>query len=164
MLSRYQSNPGLDHWRAAKKVMRYLKGTMDYMLTYRRSDQLEVIAYSDADFSGCLDTRKSTTGYIFLLAGGAITWCSEKQSITVTSTMAAEFIACFEASSQAIQLRNLLIDLPFINFISRPIKIYCDNSAAVFFSKNNKATKGGRSLDIKYFALRDRVKNHEVSI
>ena len=58
MLSRYQSNPGIDHWRAAKKVTRYLQGTKDYMLIYRRIDNLEVIAYSDADFAGCVDSRK----------------------------------------------------------------------------------------------------------
>ncbi|KAH9668657.1 Integrase catalytic domain-containing protein [Citrus sinensis] len=72
MLGRYQSNPGLDHWRAAKKALRYLQGTKDYMLTYRRSDQLEVIGYSDSDFAGCSDTRKLTSGYVFLLAEGAI--------------------------------------------------------------------------------------------
>ena len=72
MLGRYQINPGLDHWKAAKKVMRYLQGTEDYMLTFRRSDNLEVIGYSDSDFAGCVDSRKSTFGYLFLLAGGAI--------------------------------------------------------------------------------------------
>nr|XP_033508618.1 secreted RxLR effector protein 161-like [Nicotiana tomentosiformis] len=72
MLGRYQSNLGMDHWRAAKKVLRYLQGTNDYMLTYRRSDHLDMIGYSDSDYAGCLDTRKSTFGYLFLLAGGAI--------------------------------------------------------------------------------------------
>ncbi|XP_042484605.1 secreted RxLR effector protein 161-like [Macadamia integrifolia] len=70
MLGRYVSNPGMDHWVAAKKVMRYLKRTREYMLTYRASDRLEVIGYSDFDYAGCLDSRKSTLGYIFLLAGG----------------------------------------------------------------------------------------------
>ena len=72
MLGRYQSNPGIDHWRAAKKVMRYLQGTKDYILMYRQTDNLEVIGYSDADFAGCVDSRKSTSGYIFMLAGGAV--------------------------------------------------------------------------------------------
>ncbi|KAL4383566.1 hypothetical protein GQ457_15G010160 [Hibiscus cannabinus] len=72
MLGRYQSNPGIDHWRAAKKVLRYLKGTKEYMLTYKRSDHLEVIGYSDSDFAGCVDSRKSTSGYIFMFASGAI--------------------------------------------------------------------------------------------
>ena len=72
MLGRYQSNPGIDHWKAAKKVMRYLQGTKDYMLTFIRSDQLEVIGYSDSDFAGCVDSRKSTFGYLFLLGEGVI--------------------------------------------------------------------------------------------
>ncbi|XP_049405031.1 secreted RxLR effector protein 161-like [Solanum stenotomum] len=72
MLRIYQSNPGIVHWKAAKKVLRYLKGTNDYMLMYRRSNHLEVIGYSNSDFVGCVDTRKSTFGYLFLLAEGAI--------------------------------------------------------------------------------------------
>ncbi|XP_059598697.1 secreted RxLR effector protein 161-like [Vitis vinifera] len=72
MLGRYQSNPGLDHWRAAKKVMRYLQGTKDYKLMYRQANNLEVVGYSDSDFDDCVDSRKSTSGYIFILAGGTI--------------------------------------------------------------------------------------------
>ena len=69
MLGRYQSNPGKDHWKAAKKVMRYLQGTKDYKLMYRRTSNLEVVGYSDSDFAGCVDSRKSTSGYIFILTG-----------------------------------------------------------------------------------------------
>jgi hypothetical protein len=67
MLDRYQSNLGMDHWKAAKKLMRYLQGTKDYMLTFRRSDSLEVTSYLDSDFAGCIDCRKSTFGYLFVL-------------------------------------------------------------------------------------------------
>ncbi|XP_070017782.1 secreted RxLR effector protein 161-like [Nicotiana sylvestris] len=68
MLGRYQINPENDHWKAAKKVLRYLKGTKDYMLMYKRSKHLEVVGYSNSDFAGCIDTRKSTFGYLFQLA------------------------------------------------------------------------------------------------
>ena len=60
MLGRYQTNPGMEHWKAAKKVLRYLQGTKDYMLTYKRSNNLKVIGYSDSDFSGCVESKKST--------------------------------------------------------------------------------------------------------
>ncbi|RVW42809.1 Retrovirus-related Pol polyprotein from transposon TNT 1-94 [Vitis vinifera] len=100
MLGRYLSNPGMDHWRAAKRVMRYLQRTKEYMLTYRRLDQLELIGYSDSDFAGCQDSRRSTSGYIYLLAGGAISWRSAKQTLVTSSTMEAEFVACYEASNQ----------------------------------------------------------------
>ncbi|XP_043699843.1 secreted RxLR effector protein 161-like [Telopea speciosissima] len=102
MLGKYVSNPGIDHWVAAKKVMRYLQGTKDYMLIYRATDQLEMIGYSDSDFAGCLDSRKSTSGYVFLLADGAIFWKSKKQTCVSTSTMEVEFVACLEATSMAI--------------------------------------------------------------
>ena len=72
------------------------------MLTYRRSDQLEVIGYSDADFANCLDSRKSTSGFVFMLVGGAISWKSAKQSLIASSTMEAGFVACFEATNQAL--------------------------------------------------------------
>ena len=62
----------MDHWRAAKKVMRYLQGTKDYMLMYRQTDNLDLVGYSDAKFVGCVDSRKSTSGYIFIMAGGAV--------------------------------------------------------------------------------------------
>ena len=81
------------------------------MLIYRRFDHLEVIRYSDSDFAGCMDTRKSTLGYVFLLAKGAVSWKSAKQSIVVASTMKVEFVACFETTIQANWLRNFISGL-----------------------------------------------------
>ncbi|XP_039022471.1 secreted RxLR effector protein 161-like [Hibiscus syriacus] len=102
MLGRYQSNLGIDNWKAAKKVLRYLKGTKDYILKYKQSDSLEVIGYSDSDFDGCVGSYKSTLGYIFMFSSGAISWRSVKQTLTATSTMEAEFISCFEATSHGV--------------------------------------------------------------
>ncbi|CAM8920181.1 unnamed protein product [Rhodiola kirilowii] len=124
VLGRYQSNPGLERWKAAKKVMRYLQGTKDYKLTYKHTDNLEVVGYTDSDFAGCCDSRKSTSGYIFLLAGGAISWSSSKQSIIASSTMEAEFIGCYGASSQAIWLRNFTSGKKIMDSIERPLRIY----------------------------------------
>ncbi|KAM1135330.1 hypothetical protein EV2_045499 [Malus domestica] len=95
MLGRYQSNPGLEHWKAAKKVIRYLQGTKEYRLMYKHFDLLEVVGYSDSDFVGCVDSRMSTLGYIYLLAGGAVSWRSAKQTLVASSTMEAEYIAVF---------------------------------------------------------------------
>ena len=68
----------MDHWKAAKKVLRYLQGTKDCMLTYKRSNHLVVISNSNSDYAGCINFRKSTFDYMFLLAGGAISWKSGK--------------------------------------------------------------------------------------
>ena len=164
MLGRYQSNPGMDHWKAAKKVMRYLQGTKDFMLTFRRSDSLEVTGYSDSDFAGCIDSRKSTFGYLFMLAGGAISWKSAKQTIIASSTMEAEFVACFEATVHGLWLRNFISGLGIVDFVSKPLRIYCDNSAAVFFSKNDKYSKGAKHMELKYLTVKEDVQKQRVSI
>ena len=96
VLGRYLSDPGLSHWKAAKKVMRYLQGTKDHMLTYRRTNTLDIVGFSDADYAGCMDDKKSTSGYIFMMAGGAVSWKSVKQTLTASSTMEAEYMACYE--------------------------------------------------------------------
>ncbi|XP_048615679.1 secreted RxLR effector protein 161-like [Brassica napus] len=140
----------MDHWKAAKKVLRYLQGTKEHMLTYKRSDQLEVIGYLDSDYVGCVDSRKSTFGYLFLLTGGAISWKSGKQSVIATSTMEAEFVAFFEDTIHALWLQNFISRLQIVDTIAKPLRIYCDNSAAVFFSKNDKYSKGAKHKELKY--------------
>ncbi|XP_068649633.1 secreted RxLR effector protein 161-like [Aristolochia californica] len=147
MLGRYQSNPGLDHWRAAKKVMRYLQGTKDYMLMYRRTDNLEVIGYSNFDF-----------------AGGSISSRSAKQTLTATSTMEAELVSCFEATSHGVWLKSFISGLRIMDSISRPLIIYFDNSLAAFMAKNNKSGSRSKHIDIKYLAIRECVKENKVVI
>jgi hypothetical protein len=78
MLGRYQKNTGISHWNGIKKALRYIQGTKGLMLTYERSDSLEIVGYSDSDFVGYLDTDRSTSGYVFKLADGAISWSSSK--------------------------------------------------------------------------------------
>ncbi|RVW82677.1 Retrovirus-related Pol polyprotein from transposon TNT 1-94 [Vitis vinifera] len=159
-----QSNPGIDHWKAAKKVIRYLQGTKDYELMYRRTSNLKVVGYSDSDIANCVDSRKSTSGYIFILAGGAISWKSVKQTMTATSIMEVEFISCFEATSHGVWLKSFISGLRVMDSISRPLSIYCDNSAAVFMAKNNKSGSRSKHIDIKYLAIRERVKEKKVVI
>nr|GEV46018.1 UBN2_2 domain-containing protein [Tanacetum cinerariifolium] len=123
-----------------------------------RSDNLEVIGYSDSDFAKCKDTSRSTSGYIFMLSGGPISWKSKKQVLTTTSTMMAEYVLVYSATCHAMFLRNLITGLKIINSISRPLKIYCDNSAA------NSSTGAGLYLDTKYLFIREIVEEHRISI
>ncbi|XP_039162985.1 secreted RxLR effector protein 161-like [Eucalyptus grandis] len=163
MLGRYQSNPGMDHWRAAKKVMRYLQGTKGHMLMYRRTDNLEVVAYSDLDFAGCIDSRKSTSGYIFMFWRSCIRR-SAKQTLVATSTMEAEFVSCFKATSHGVWLKGFISGLRIMDSIARPLRIFCDNSAAGFMAKNHKSGSRSKHIDIKYLAIRERVKEKKVVI
>ncbi|KAK7276201.1 hypothetical protein RIF29_17337 [Crotalaria pallida] len=164
VLGRYLSNPGMDHWIAAKRVMRYLQRTKNYMLTYRRSDQLEIIGYSDSDFAGCQDSRRSTSGYVYLLSGGAISWKSEKQRLIASSTMAAEYIACYEASNHCIWLRNFVTGLRILDGIERPLKLFCDNKSAVLYSNNNRSSSKSKHIDIKFLIVKERVRSGQIAI
>ncbi|XP_052289903.1 secreted RxLR effector protein 161-like [Citrus sinensis] len=102
VLGRYLSNLGYEHWKAAKKVLRYLQATKDFVLTYQQSNYLNIVGYSDADFARFLEDKKSTSGYIFIMTGGAILWKSAKQTLIASSTMEAEYVVCFEATRQAL--------------------------------------------------------------
>ena len=164
MLGRYQSNPGKAHWMAAKKALRYLQGTKSHMLVYRRSDALEIVGYSDADWAGCKDTKKSTSGYVFTLAGGAISWKSCKQSIVTSSTMYAEFIACYEATGQAMWLKKFVPGLRVVDSIERPLKIYCDNEPAVFYCHNNKSSGAAKHIDIKFYVVKEKIQDQIIKI
>ncbi|GJS75778.1 putative RNA-directed DNA polymerase [Tanacetum coccineum] len=161
---KFQSNPDLLHWKAAKKVLRYLQGTKEHKLTYTRFNNLEVIGYSDSDFAKSKDTSRSTLGYIFMLSGGPISWKSKKQVLTTTSTMMAEYVSVYNATCHAMLLRNLITGLKIINYISRSLKIYCDNSTAVSFSNNNSSNGAGLHLDTKYLFVRERVEEQRISI
>ncbi|XP_074271055.1 secreted RxLR effector protein 161-like [Silene latifolia] len=164
VLGRYQSNPGTDHWKAAEKVFRYLQGTKDYMLMYRRTDSLEVVGYSNSDFAGCIDSRKSTSGYVFMLADGVVSWRSTKQTLTATFTMEAEFVSYFEATSHGVWLKGFISGLRVVDSISRPIRMYCDNSVAVFMAKNNRSGSRSKHIDIKYLAIKERVQEKKMII
>jgi hypothetical protein len=141
MLDKYQKNPGLCHWNKIKKNFRYIQGAKGLMLMYERLDNLEMVGYSDLDYVGCLDTEKSTSGYVFKLAGRAISRSSSKQNVIALSTMYAELVACYEAMGQALWLKKLVPGLKVVDIIERPLKIYCDNEPIVLHAHNNKKTK-----------------------
>ncbi|XP_075499310.1 secreted RxLR effector protein 161-like [Primulina tabacum] len=154
VLGKYLSNSGMDHWKAVKSVMRYLKRTCDYMLTYRKSNNVEIMGYSDSDFAGCQNSMRSTSGYVFLLAGGAISWRSAKQALTSSYTMAAEFIACYEASNHAIWQKNFVTGLHILQEVERPLKLFCDNRSAVLYSNNNRSSTKSKHIDIKFLVVK----------
>jgi hypothetical protein len=148
-----------------KKVLRYLQGTKGLMLTYKKSDApLEIVAYSDSDFAGCLDTEKSTSWYIFTLTNGVISWKSSKQTITKSSTMYAEFVACYEATGQAEWLKKFIPRLRVVDNIEKSFKIYCDNEPAVQYSYNNKKSDAFKHINIKYYVVKEKIQDHIISL
>ena len=115
------------------------------MLVYQ-SESLEPIGYTDSDFQLDIESRKSTSGYVFTLGGGAISWRSVKQSSIADSTMEAEYIAAFEAAKEAVWLKNFLLDLEVVPSAQSAITLYCDNSGAVANAKEPRSHKRGSTL------------------
>jgi hypothetical protein len=103
-------------------------------------------------------------GYVFTLAGGAISWRSSKQSIVASSMIYAEFIACLEATGQAIWLKKFIPDLKVVDCIDKPLKTYCDNQRAVFYAHNNKSSKASRPIEVKYYVVKDKIQDHNISL
>jgi hypothetical protein len=151
LLGRFQSNPGPGHWKLVKKVLRYLQGTKSLMLTYRKTESLRIVGYSDSDYAG--DDRKSTSGYVFTLAGGVI-----------SSTMYAEFVACYEATGQVNWLKKFIPGLKMVDDISRPLQLYCDNELAVMYAHNNKISGAAKYIDIKYYVVKDKVRDQIINL
>ncbi|GJU57139.1 hypothetical protein Tco_1234905 [Tanacetum coccineum] len=109
--SRFQQNPGDEHWTAVKNILKYLRNTKDMFLVYGgdMKRELRVSCYTDAGYLTDADDMKSQTGYVFVLNGGAVDWKSTKQSIFATSSTYAEYIAAFDASKEAVWIRKFIV-------------------------------------------------------
>ena len=152
-LSKYMSEPFDTHLRLAKHTLRYLKGH-SYTLTYSRQPNFEIVGYVDADFAGDLPTRKSTTGYVFTLAGAAVSWLSKLQPIIATSTTYAEYIALTTAAQEAVSLK--LLFNAFRTNTSSAVPIYEDNQGAVAISENHGAQSSkSKHFDVRYHYVRE---------
>src|ERR1051325_6640353 len=126
IVSRYQSNPGLDHWTAVKIILKYLRRMRDYMLVYGAKD-LILTGYTNSDFQTDKDSKKSTSRSVFTLNGGTVLWHSIKQGCNADSTMEVEYVATCEATKEAAWLRKFLNDLEVVPNMNLPIPLYCDN-------------------------------------
>ena len=159
MLARGMSAPTVTHWQAAKGVVRYLAGTIDLGITFG-SGPTGLQGYCDSDYAGCVNTRRSTSGYVFLLNGGAICWSSRVQKTVAVSTTEAEYMAAAAATKEALWLRNLLRDFK-IN--TSPVNIFGDNQATLHLLKNANAAARSKHIDVMHHFARERVLRNEVN-
>jgi hypothetical protein len=167
MLARYSSAPTVEHMAAAKGVLRYLAGTQHDNLVYKQcinpsSSSSEVRGYGDADYAGCKDSRRSTTGYVFKMNGGAVSWCSKRQAVVATSTAEAEYVAAAATVKEALWLRKLLQDLQLA--VDGPLQLHTDNQAALaLLTGSNTNSQRAKHIDTVYHFARERVERGEVA-
>lgn len=161
-VSRYMENPKLPHVTAAKRILKYIKGTFNYGIMYQNQAHTKMIGYSDADFDGDVETRRSTSGYVFLIGNGAISWGSERQKSVSLSTAESEYIAASEAIRELIWLQRLTDELSKNQF--ETTKFYVDNQSAIRMVKNPVLHKRSKHIDIRYHFIRDEFKKENFSL
>ena len=135
VVSRFMSNPDKTHWTAVQWILRYLVKTQDVGLVFRRQEsEFNVAGYSDSDFGGELDRRRSTTGYVFTVGGNTVSWKSWLQQVVALSTTEAEYIALVEAIKEGLWLSGLTEEL---GYDQAEVSIGCDSQSAICLAKNN---------------------------
>jgi hypothetical protein len=162
LVSRYQSNPGKTHWKAVKRIFRYLQGTKNMGLCFGLSD-LEIVGFTDADFAGDLDDRKSTSGYVFLFGGTAVSWLSKKQNCVAKSTMEAEYISCSSAVSNAVWIKRFIESLN-LGLNCKPVNMFCDSKSAISLIKSGAQSSKGKHIDVNYHYIQDIAERGEIKV
>ena len=151
-----------EHWQAAIRVLRYLKGTRDLQLVLGGSGSLELIGYSDSDYANCPDTSRSVSGHCFTLGSGMISWSSRKQRVVADSSCYAEYMALHDSAREGSFLRQLLEGLHFLP--SNASSIHCDNNAASILSEDHVFHARVKHIRVRFHAIREMVANGEIAV
>lgn len=162
LISRYMEQPTELHLQTAKRVLRYLKGTIDFGIFYKKGGSADLVGYADSDYAGDLEDRKSTSGYVFLMGSAAVSWSSKKQPIVTLSTTEAEFVAAAYCASQAVWMRSILEKLGHSQRGSTTM--FCDNSSTIKLSKNPVLHGRCKHIDVRFHFLRDLTKEGAVEL
>nr|GEW31295.1 zinc finger, CCHC-type [Tanacetum cinerariifolium] len=162
-LSRYTSNPRTQHWQAIHRVLKYLKKTMDYRFVYYGYPSV-LKGYTDASWISNNEDNSSTSGWVFLLGGGEISWASKKQTCITGFTMESEFVALAVVGKEAEWLKNLLFEIPLWDKPLAPISIRCDSAATLAKAYSQMYNGKSRHLGVRHSMIRELIMNEVVSI
>jgi len=166
-LSRFVSCYGKEHWAAIKRVLRYVKGSMDKGLVFDKNSSCVLPGFTDAEQASDHETRRSTTGFTFIFGGAAVSWGSKLQKTVVLSTMAAQYMALCEARKEAAWLNKLVQSVATQGLRTaisgRPINIKVDNSGCIDFFKNPVEHKRTKNIDIRYRFVREAITTGKVA-
>ncbi|KAK1698800.1 hypothetical protein QYE76_015497, partial [Lolium multiflorum] len=164
LTSRYQSDPGMEHWTAVKNILKYLKRTKDMFLCYGGDQELVVTSYTDASWNTDPDDSKSQSGYVFILNGAAVSWSSSKQCTVAKSSTESEYIAASEASSEAVWMKRFIVELGVVPSALDPLVIYCDNTGAIANAKEPRSHKKLKHIKLRFHSIREYIEDGEVEI
>nr|AFP55578.1 copia-type polyprotein [Rosa rugosa] len=162
LISRFMAHPREAHLSAAKRVLRYLKGTTELGVFYRRGVDDELVGYTDSDYAGDMDGKRSTSGFVFMLSGGAVSWSSRKQHVVTLSTTEAEYVAAAGCACQSVWMRRVLNKLGYSQ--CKCVTMFCDNSSTIKLSKNPVFHGRSKHIDVRFHFLRDLTKDGVVEL
>ncbi|KAK1666589.1 hypothetical protein QYE76_054748 [Lolium multiflorum] len=160
----YQSDPGMEHWTTVKNILKYLKRTKDMFLCYGGDQELVVTSYTDASWNTDPDDSKSQSGYVFILNGAAVSWCSSKQCTVAKSSTESEYIAASEASSEAVWMKRFIVELGVVPSALDPLVIYCDNMGAIANAQEPRSHKKLKHIKLRFHSIREYIEDGEVKI
>ena len=162
-VAKFVNDPRKIHWTAVKRIFRYLRGTSEYGITYTRGETFNLEGYSDSDWGGDLDTRKSTTGYLFMVIGGLVSWKCKLQRLVTVSSTEAELVAVNDAVHECVWFRKALYAMGFD--ITDPTTIFEDNQGCIAISSNQRGMSSRtKHVETRYFAVRQHVDSGAVTI
>ncbi|KAJ8646671.1 hypothetical protein MRB53_008419 [Persea americana] len=162
LISRYMAKPMELHLQAAKRALRYLKGTVNYGIHYKKGGDGELLAFTDSDYAGDMEDRKSTSGYVFLMNSSAVSWCSKKQPIVTLSTTEAEFVAAAVCACQGVWMKRILKELGHSD--GGCTTMMCDNSSTIKLSKNPVMHGRSKHIDVRFHFLRNLTKEGTIEL
>ncbi|XP_019168921.1 PREDICTED: uncharacterized protein LOC109164829 [Ipomoea nil] len=160
-LCQHMHSPTDTHWGQAKRVLRYVNGTLSYSLHIRKSELRELYAFSDSDWAGCHDDRKSTSGYVVFHGSNLVSWvCKKQKTVARSSTEAYKGLA--DVCAEVIWVLSLLREIG-VTGISIP-KLWCDNLGATYPCANPIFHARTKHVEIDYHFVRDRVAKEEIQV
>jgi hypothetical protein len=162
MVARFQATPKDSHVQDVKKIFRYLKGTIDLGLWYPRKDSFTLKAYSNVDWVGSVDDRKSTSGGAFFLGESLVAWIRNKHSSISLSSTEVEYIAATQSCTQVEWMKQTLRDIKMV--FEEPTIIHYDNTSVISLSKNLFQQSKSKNIPIKYHYLRDQAENKNIKL
>ena len=163
VLSKFCTNPDESHLTTARRILRYLKGTINYGIKYEKSGNASLTGYPDASWADDLNDRRSTSGNVFLLANGPVSWFSKKQATLSMSTAESEYVALSQAAQEAVWLRRLLEEIG-MDLTQNPTLIHEDNQGAIAIARNPVSHARTKHIDKRYHFVREAILNKVINL